>query len=147
MARNAASPLQSCAPTEAQLSLTTRLGLARNFRNRYVKPGAAGWRYGLHAPVHLVVYYRYYLFRPEGTFAYKTSPNPVRQVAREIALVRKTKNKQNIFCGQWELADGPSSLPPSSCILGPGSSMNVEREGRWTTSVGRSRGTLTVARL
>jgi len=63
--------------------------------------------------VHLVVYYRYYLFRPEGTFAYKTSPNPVRQVAREMALVRKTKNKQNIFCGQWELQEGPStSLPP-----------------------------------
>jgi hypothetical protein len=25
---------------------------------RYIKPGAAGWKYGLQAPVHLVVYYR-----------------------------------------------------------------------------------------
>eukprot|EP00976_Prorocentrum_cordatum_P107793 1194710-Prorocentrum_minimum.AAC.6 len=48
-------------------------------RNTYVKPGQAGWTYT--APVHLVVYYRYFAFRADGSLVYKTSPQPLRLVS------------------------------------------------------------------
>mmetsp|Transcript_34878 Transcript_34878/g.76232 ORF Transcript_34878/g.76232 Transcript_34878/m.76232 type:complete len:312 (-) Transcript_34878:246-1181(-) len=70
-------------------------------RNTYVKPGMAGWSYT--APVHLVVYYRYYLFRPEGSFVYKTSPHPLRQVYKELLRTRRTRRDDHYYLGTWEL--------------------------------------------
>mmetsp|Transcript_20682 Transcript_20682/g.39305 ORF Transcript_20682/g.39305 Transcript_20682/m.39305 type:complete len:311 (+) Transcript_20682:229-1161(+) len=72
-------------------------------RNTYVKPGSAGWHNS--KPVHLVVYYRYLYFHPEGTMAYKTSPHPLKQVAKEILRCKRTRPNDGIYCGQWALSE------------------------------------------
>lgn len=51
-------------------------------RNTYVRMGAVEWRVK-HA-VHLVAYYRYLRFMPDGTILYRTSPDPVAKVARSL---------------------------------------------------------------
>jgi hypothetical protein len=75
-----------------------------------IKPGW-GFGGGLHS---------YYLFRPEGTFVYKTSPHPLRLVARELLGARKTKVKLSVFCGTWALRDGARPPPhlASSGVVG-----------------------------
>jgi len=71
-------------------------------RNTYVKPGAPGWGYS--APVHLVVYYRYFVFRPGGTFVFKISPTPVKLIYKELIKTRKTCEKgQKTYVGEWGL--------------------------------------------
>lgn len=51
-------------------------------RNTYIKTGAAEWR--VRNTVHLVAYYRYFRFLPDGTFNYRTSPETVAKVARSL---------------------------------------------------------------
>ncbi|EFJ48339.1 hypothetical protein VOLCADRAFT_81203 [Volvox carteri f. nagariensis] len=48
-------------------------------RNTYVRTGVV--EFTSHRPVHLVSYFRYYRFLPDGTFLYRTSPNVVSKVA------------------------------------------------------------------
>ncbi|KAK9831468.1 hypothetical protein WJX81_008220 [Elliptochloris bilobata] len=51
-------------------------------RNTYIRLGATEWR--VKNPVHLVCYYRYLRFLPGGRFLYRTSPQPLREVARSL---------------------------------------------------------------
>jgi F-box protein 9 len=51
-------------------------------RNTYIRQGVAEWR--VRQAVHMVCYYRYFRFLPGGSFAYRTSPEPVAKVARSL---------------------------------------------------------------
>ncbi|GIL57692.1 hypothetical protein Vafri_12858 [Volvox africanus] len=52
-------------------------------RNTYVRTGVV--EFTNHKPVHLVSYFRYYRFLPDGTFLYRTSPHVVSKVAKSMA--------------------------------------------------------------
>ena len=49
-------------------------------RNTYIRRGVVEW--DNRDPVHLVAYYRYLRFFPDGVFLYKTSPETVKRVAK-----------------------------------------------------------------
>ncbi|CAI5509751.1 unnamed protein product [Closterium sp. Naga37s-1] len=51
-------------------------------RNTYLRCGVVEWRNK--RPVHMVCYYRYICFLPNGKVLYKTSPQVVRDVARQM---------------------------------------------------------------
>ncbi|KAG2437601.1 hypothetical protein HYH02_011241 [Chlamydomonas schloesseri] len=51
-------------------------------RNTYVKTGVV--EFTNHRPVHLVSYYRYFRFLPDGTFLYRTSPQILKLVAKAM---------------------------------------------------------------
>ncbi|GFR39682.1 hypothetical protein Agub_g154 [Astrephomene gubernaculifera] len=53
-------------------------------RNTYVRTGVV--EFTNHRPVHLVTYFRYYRFLPNGTFLYRTSPLVISKVARSMAI-------------------------------------------------------------
>ncbi|PSC69046.1 F-box 7 [Micractinium conductrix] len=52
-------------------------------RNTYLRQGIVEWK--VKNAVHLVLYYRYMRFYPDGTFAYRTSPEPLARVHRSLA--------------------------------------------------------------
>ena len=54
-------------------------------RNSYIKTGIAEWR--VKNPVHIVLYYRYIKFFPDGRFLYKTTPQTVSKVARRLRRI------------------------------------------------------------
>ncbi|KAG2492813.1 hypothetical protein HYH03_008972 [Edaphochlamys debaryana] len=54
-------------------------------RNTYVRTGVAEFKRSS-APVHLVTYFRYYRFFPDGTFVYRTSPNILAKVVKSLLL-------------------------------------------------------------
>lgn len=51
-------------------------------RNTYIRTGVTEWR--VKNPVHLVCYYRYFRFLPDGTFLYRTSPEVLVKVERSL---------------------------------------------------------------
>lgn len=51
-------------------------------RNTYIRQGVAEWR--REKTCHLVTYFRYFRFFPDGTLLYRTSPNTVKQVAKSL---------------------------------------------------------------
>ncbi|KAL4551126.1 hypothetical protein Ndes2526B_g05436 [Nannochloris sp. 'desiccata'] len=51
-------------------------------RNTYIRTGATEWK--VRNPVHLVAYYRYCRFFPDGTFLYRTTPEVVGKVAKTM---------------------------------------------------------------
>lgn len=57
-------------------------------RNTYVKTGVV--EFTNHKPVHLVTYFRYFRFFPDGSFLYRTSPHTVAKVAKSLRLALPT---------------------------------------------------------
>lgn len=51
-------------------------------RNTYIRTGIVEWR--IKNPVHLVCYFRYLRFFPQGEFAYRTTPLPLSAVAPSL---------------------------------------------------------------
>ncbi len=51
-------------------------------RNSYIRQGATEWK--VRNPVHLVAYYRYCRFFPDGTFLYRTTPEVVGKVVKTL---------------------------------------------------------------
>jgi len=51
-------------------------------RNTYIRQGAIEWR--RQQTTHLVSYFRYYRFFPDGTLLYRTSPHVVSKVAKSM---------------------------------------------------------------
>eukprot|EP01025_Chloroclados_australasicus_P037007 TRINITY_DN3769_c0_g1_i2.p2 TRINITY_DN3769_c0_g1~~TRINITY_DN3769_c0_g1_i2.p2 ORF type:complete len:309 (+),score=24.51 TRINITY_DN3769_c0_g1_i2:233-1159(+) len=51
-------------------------------RNTYIRRGQV--EFHVHNPVHLVVYFRYIRFFPDGRVIYRTSPNPPDKVAKTM---------------------------------------------------------------
>lgn len=51
-------------------------------RNTYVRAGVV--EFTNHKPVHLLCYYRYFRFLPDGSLMYRTSPSTVSKVARSM---------------------------------------------------------------
>ena len=56
-------------------------------RNTYIRPGITEWK--VRNPVHLVCYFRYLRFLPDGTLIYRTSPETVSKVARSMLAPKK----------------------------------------------------------
>ena len=52
-------------------------------RNTYLRQGIVEW--SVKNAVHLVLYFRYLCFFPDGSFAYRTSPEPLSRVYRSLA--------------------------------------------------------------
>jgi hypothetical protein len=44
--------------------------------------------------VHLVLYYRYVRFHPDGSFCYRTSPEPLARVHKSLAAAAATRQRQ-----------------------------------------------------
>ena len=81
-------------------------------RNTYIRTGATEWK--VRNPVHLVAYYRYCRFFPDGTFVYRTTPETVSKVAKSLLLydgrARTTRNahvkhEQAVNCGRYKLSE------------------------------------------
>lgn len=51
-------------------------------RNTYLRQGIVEWK--VKNAVHLVLYFRYIRFFPDGTFAYRTSPDPLARVHKSL---------------------------------------------------------------
>lgn len=72
-------------------------------RNTYVRMGATEWR-ARGNPVHLVAYYRYCRFFPDGTFLYRTTPEAVGKVARTLATRSARQHAANgVQAGRYRL--------------------------------------------
>lgn len=54
-------------------------------RNTYIRTGVVEWR--VKNPVHLVCYFRYLRFLPDGTLLYRTSPEVPSKVERSLQNV------------------------------------------------------------
>lgn len=61
-------------------------------RNTYIRQGAAELRRS--ATCHLVTYYRYFRFFPDGSLLYRTSPNTVARVAKSLQPARPQQQQQ-----------------------------------------------------
>ena len=75
-------------------------------RNTYLKQGATEWK--VRNPVHLVAYYRYVRFFPDGTYLYRTSPETVAKVARTMDKrpgphAERKHNLTGVQCGRYKL--------------------------------------------
>ena len=71
-------------------------------RNTYIRTGLVEWR--VRNPVHLVCYFRYLRFFPDGTLLYRTTPDIVANVASSmLAAGRGTKQGQQVQGGRYRL--------------------------------------------
>lgn len=71
-------------------------------RNTYIRVGAVHW--DIKNPVHLVVYYRYYRFFPDGTVLTRTSPQPVSNVWRSLHHMPYSLEKgDSRLPGRWTI--------------------------------------------
>ncbi|DBB14460.1 TPA: hypothetical protein ACH3X3_004751 [Trebouxia sp. C0006] len=71
-------------------------------RNTYLRTGLVEWR--VKNPVHLVCYFRYYRFFPDGQFVYRTSPDVIRNAVRSLQLSPgKVKADAQVETGVWRL--------------------------------------------
>lgn len=86
-------------------------------RNTYIRTGIVEWK--ITNPVHLVCYYRYLRFYPNGKFLYKTTPLRVKEVAKSMQG-RPTKS-EGLFSGRCTL-DG---IQIEGAVLYPGSRPTV----------------------
>lgn len=72
-------------------------------RNTYLRTGLVEWR--VKNPVHLVCYFRYYRFFPDGQFVYRTSPDVIRYAVRSLQLSPgKSKADGQVEKGIWRLS-------------------------------------------
>lgn len=75
-------------------------------RNTYIKRGVIEWR--VRVGCHVVAYYRYMCFQPDGSFLYRTSPEVVSKVAKGLQdyhRTRRHKRDDSISRGRY-LLDG-----------------------------------------
>lgn len=72
-------------------------------RNTYLRTGVTEWK--VRNPVHLVCYYRYYRFFPDGKLLYRTSPENLSRVVRSLQM---PKNR-SILAGSSSLKPGDST--------------------------------------
>jgi len=70
-------------------------------RNTYIRTGITEWK--ITNPVHLVCYYRYMRFYPNGRFLYKTSPQRVKEVVK--SMQGKPSKSDGVFGGRCTLVD------------------------------------------
>mmetsp|Transcript_2383 Transcript_2383/g.5558 ORF Transcript_2383/g.5558 Transcript_2383/m.5558 type:complete len:343 (+) Transcript_2383:138-1166(+) len=73
-------------------------------RNTYIRTGIVEWR--VKNPVHLVCYYRYVRFLPNGTFLYKTTPSTISKVAKRMQNFvprtgLKTHGEDSVIVGRY----------------------------------------------
>lgn len=75
-------------------------------RNTYIRTGIVEWR--VKNPVHLVCYYRYYRFFPDGQLLYRTSPDVVSKVVSSLIRQPAGASKKNavVMTGQYQLKVG-----------------------------------------
>lgn len=77
-------------------------------RNTYLRTGVAEWN--VKNSVHLVLYFRYLRFFPDGTFSYRTSPDPLAKVHRSLALAhtqrhaaqRRGRDGEHVHLGRFK---------------------------------------------
>ncbi|PRW56111.1 F-box 7 [Chlorella sorokiniana] len=67
-------------------------------RNTYLRMGVVEWK--TKSAAHLVLYFRYFRFFPDGTFAYRTSPEPLSKVHRSLAAPPKHLHSQAHYHGR-----------------------------------------------
>eukprot|EP01026_Neomeris_dumetosa_P028858 TRINITY_DN2337_c0_g1_i5.p1 TRINITY_DN2337_c0_g1~~TRINITY_DN2337_c0_g1_i5.p1 ORF type:complete len:305 (+),score=30.97 TRINITY_DN2337_c0_g1_i5:162-1076(+) len=72
-------------------------------RNTYIRRGQI--EFHVRNPVHLVVYYRYIRFFPDGRLLYRTSPFPPNKMAQTMLRYPKThiKNHDTLMAGRYRL--------------------------------------------
>lgn len=71
-------------------------------RNTYIKPGERSMNCK-YKPVHLVCYFRYYRFFPEGRLLYRTTPLALKKAAREMLGRQSANEKNRVYAGSWSL--------------------------------------------
>ncbi|KAK9836213.1 hypothetical protein WJX84_005129 [Apatococcus fuscideae] len=85
-------------------------------RNTYLRTGIVEWR--VKNPVHMVCYFRYYRFYPDGHLLYRTSPEVVSKVARTMTdAPRKLKHDDALTWGRYRL----EGLKLSTAMIYPNS--------------------------
>ena len=72
-------------------------------RNTYLRRGVVELR--SRVPVHLVVYFRYYAFYPNGTFLYRTTPAPP-STQRVLSRPRAALRQDGVLSGELRVRDG-----------------------------------------
>lgn len=73
-------------------------------RNTYIRTGIPEWK--VKNPVHLVCYYRYIRFLPNGMYVYRTSPMVLRQVIKSLLLDGSSiprGDKDKVYLGRYKL--------------------------------------------
>ncbi|KAK9906432.1 hypothetical protein WJX75_001739 [Coccomyxa subellipsoidea] len=70
-------------------------------RNTYIRTGLVEWR--VKNPVHLVCYYRYFRFFPDGTLLYRTSPEVPVQVQRSMRTLVRNRMDEGVLRGRYLL--------------------------------------------
>ena len=71
-------------------------------RNTYFRLGTVHW--DVKNPVHLVVYYRYFRFFPDGSVLTRTSPDTVSKVWQSLCrMPDKITSHDNLLRGRWKL--------------------------------------------
>ncbi|KAF6152811.1 hypothetical protein GIB67_004640 [Kingdonia uniflora] len=70
-------------------------------RNTYIRVGIAEWR--VYNPVHLVCYYRYMRFFPNGKFLYMNSSQKLKDVAKYMNF--RASKTESVFSGKYTLTD------------------------------------------
>lgn len=75
-------------------------------RNSYIRTGVVEWE--TRNAVHLVLFFRYMRFFPDGTFVYRTSPEIPSKVCRLLQQYRPLHGTQprrageGVFVGRWK---------------------------------------------
>eukprot|EP00898_Chlorokybus_atmophyticus_P004879 jgi/Chlat1/5392/Chrsp35S05305 len=69
-------------------------------RNTYIKVGACEW--AVHNPVHLVCYFRYLRFKPDGMLLYRTTAEKVAVAARQMGA--KDEHDPNLLKGRYNIS-------------------------------------------
>ena len=70
-------------------------------RNTYIRTGIQEWR--IKNPVHVVCYYRYVRFLPDGTFFYRTSPEILSKVAPALRIATGQRMRAEVHKGSFRL--------------------------------------------
>lgn len=75
-------------------------------RNTYIRTGIPEWK--VKNPVHLVCYYRYMRFLPNGMYMYRTSPLVLKQVIKSLQWDRSSGcvphgEKDKVYLGRYKL--------------------------------------------
>lgn len=70
-------------------------------RNTYIRAGIAEWK--TTNPVHVVCYYRYARFFPNGKFFYKNSSLKLKEVAK--SMQGRASKANSVFCGRYTMVN------------------------------------------
>lgn len=72
-------------------------------RNTYIRCGIVEWN--TKNPVHMVCYFRYLRFLPNGKAFYKVTPQFLKEVAKSMAGRVSTAKADGVLVGRWTLTD------------------------------------------